>query len=168
MRTYKVVARPAEQTGPSTSKVTSTEAIRFAEALLGGTWNSWPVKTEYFIKDDDSAVLTHVVQIQNEDHWYEGFIDAQTGELVNVIDFVAEAAYRVVPFTKQDPTWGGFSLLTNPQDATGKDLISRGVGCIRAYLPFVPSASPNGWHQDTSSYTTTKGYVPPACCPYLS
>lgn len=118
--TYNLVARLVEHTGSSTAKVTSTEAISLAESHLGGKWNSWPVKTEYFIKDDSSAVLTHVVQIRNEDHWYEGFIDAETGELVNVIDFVAEAAYRVVPFTKQDPTWAGFSLLTNPQDTTGR------------------------------------------------
>lgn len=141
MKNNKVVAYGANfikptHTGSSTAKVTSNEAISLAESHLGGKWNSWPVKTEYFIKDDSSAVLTHVVQVQNEDHWYESFIDAQTGELVNVIDFVAEAAYRVVPFTKQDPTWAGFSLLTNPQDTT---------------------ASPNGWHQDTSSYTTTRG-----------
>lgn len=116
----------SEHTGPSTAKISTSKAISFAESHLSGKWNSWPVKTEYFIKDDDSAVLTHVVQIQNDKHWYQGFIDAQTGELVNVVDYVAEAAYRVVPITKQDPTWSGFSLLTDPQDTSGTYVSSMG------------------------------------------
>ncbi|KAG8988534.1 hypothetical protein FRB90_002689 [Tulasnella sp. 427] len=142
LKNNKVVAYGAnfmkpKYTGPRKAKITSTQAISFAESHLDGKWNDWPTKTEYVIKDDDNAVLTHVVQIQNKDHWYEAFIDAQTGDLVNVIDFVADAAYRVVPFTKQDPTWSGFSLLTDPQDTT---------------------VSPYGWHKDsTSSYTTTRG-----------
>ena len=49
---------------------------------------------EYFAKDDDSAVLTHSFQVRNEEAgtWFEAFVDAHTGELVSVTDFVAKAS----------------------------------------------------------------------------
>ncbi|KAF8608678.1 hypothetical protein BDV93DRAFT_518742 [Ceratobasidium sp. AG-I] len=123
---------------PATPTLTKDQAVAKAEAATGGKYNSWPTTLEYFAKDSDHVVLTHVVQIQNAqtDEWYEAFIDASSGEVVNVVSFVADASYRVVPFTKQDPTTG-FSVITDPQDTT---------------------ASPNGWHQyGTTTTTTTSG-----------
>jgi extracellular elastinolytic metalloproteinase len=45
------------------------------------------------VKEDNSAVLTHVVQIQNNKTgaWYEAFVDAHSGDLVSVTDFVSHA-----------------------------------------------------------------------------
>ncbi|KAG8899745.1 hypothetical protein FRB99_006461 [Tulasnella sp. 403] len=120
----------------STPKLTSAEAITAAESRLGAKYNNWPTKLEYVFTDNNAAVLTYVVQIQNTKHWFEAFVDAHTGDVVNVVDFVAKAAYRVVPFTKQDPTWDGFSLIKDPADL---------------------SASPDGWHQDTDKYNSTRG-----------
>ncbi|KAG8906517.1 hypothetical protein FRB99_006737 [Tulasnella sp. 403] len=141
IKNNKVVAYGANFIKPkhiasSTPKLTSAQAIAAAESHLGAKYNDWPTKQEYVLTDTDTAVLTYVVQVQNADHWFEAFVDAQTGDIVNVVDFVADAAYRVVPFTKQDPTWAGFSLITDPADL---------------------AVSPNGWHQDTVSYTTTRG-----------
>ncbi|KAF8886738.1 Fungalysin metallopeptidase-domain-containing protein [Infundibulicybe gibba] len=56
--------------------------------------------------------------------WYDAFVDAHSGELVHVTDFVAKASYRVLPITKEVLTQG-FEVLTDPQD---------------------PLASPLGWH----------------------
>jgi extracellular elastinolytic metalloproteinase len=46
------------------------------------------------MKDDGTAVLTHVMQIQNDEAgtWFEAFVDAHSGELVSVTDFVSKAS----------------------------------------------------------------------------
>jgi extracellular elastinolytic metalloproteinase len=71
------------------------------------------------LKPDNTAVLTHVVEVQDEatNAWFEAFVDAATGELVSVTDFVAKASYRVLPIWKQIPT-DGFETLVNPEDKT--------------------------------------------------
>jgi hypothetical protein len=63
--------------------------------------------------------LTYVVEVQDEatHAWFEAFVDATTGELVSVTDFVAKATYRVLPIWKQTPT-DGFENLKNPEDKT--------------------------------------------------
>ncbi|KAG8967234.1 hypothetical protein FRB90_010900, partial [Tulasnella sp. 427] len=75
--------------------------------------------------------------VRNDQSWFEAFVDADTGKVVNVIDFAVHASYRAVPWTSQDPTWSGFQVFTDPADTT---------------------ASPNGWHQDSAgSYQETRG-----------
>lgn len=96
---------------------------------------------------------THVVQIQNDTTgtWFEAFVDAHSGDLVTVTDFVARASvlsldlhslesilltyrqYRVLPIQKETLP-EGFQVLTDPQDVT---------------------ASPQGWHSDGTTSTTT-------------
>lgn len=48
---------------------------------------------EYFVQSDGSIALTHVVQVRNEETnaWYEAFVDAHSGEILSVTDFVAQA-----------------------------------------------------------------------------
>lgn len=46
---------------------------------------------EFFAKDDDSVVLTHVVQVET-DHLLEAFVDAESGDIVAVNDFTADSA----------------------------------------------------------------------------
>ncbi|ELU37468.1 metalloprotease MEP2 [Rhizoctonia solani AG-1 IA] len=115
-------------------KLTKEDAISKAESTTGAKYNDWPTSLEYFAKDSDHVVLAHVVQVQNAEtsEWYEIFVDANSGEVVNVIDFVSDASYRVVPLNVQDPE-KGYSVQTDPADTT---------------------ASPNGWHQ-TGSTTTS-------------
>ena len=82
---------------PSEPTVAVEDAIASAEATLDGKFDAenFPEPTlEWFVKDDDSVVLTHVFQVRNEEAstWYEAFVDAHTGELVSVTDFVAKAS----------------------------------------------------------------------------
>jgi extracellular elastinolytic metalloproteinase len=78
---------------PSKPAIAVKQAISTAEGLLGGKYNDWPASLEYVLKPDNTAALTHVVQIQNDATgvWYEAFVDAHSNELVSVTDFVARA-----------------------------------------------------------------------------
>ncbi|QRV93969.1 extracellular metalloproteinase MEP [Ceratobasidium sp. AG-Ba] len=115
----------------ATPKLTKDQAIAKAEAATGAKYNSWPTSVEYFAKDSDHVVLTHVVQVQNDQtgEWYATYVDAATGEVVNIVSFVADASYHVVPLGKQDITQG-YSTVSNPADTT---------------------ASPSGWHTGTTT-----------------
>ncbi|OJT09257.1 Extracellular metalloproteinase mep, partial [Trametes pubescens] len=120
---------------PSTTPSISLEdAISTAESQLSGKFNEHPATLKFVAKKDGSLALTHVVQIQNDETgaWFEAFVDAHSGELVQLTDFVAEASYLVLPITKETPT-EGFEVLTNPQNI---------------------AASPAGWHSDGTTTTT--------------
>ncbi|KAG6844364.1 hypothetical protein H0H93_016533, partial [Arthromyces matolae] len=119
---------------PSTPAISVADAIRTAEKTLDGSYNDFPTKLEYIVKDDNSAVLAHVIQIQNaaSGSWYQAFVDAHSGELVSVVDFTAQASYLVLPFTKEILTQG-FETVTDPQDLL---------------------ASPYGWHSTGTTNTT--------------
>ncbi|PPR05526.1 hypothetical protein CVT24_003269 [Panaeolus cyanescens] len=122
----------------STPTVAVSAAISTAEKALGGTFNDHTPTLEFFAKPDNTVVLTHVVQLQNEStgSFFEAFVDAHSGELVSVTDFVARATYLVLPIQKEILT-EGFETLTNPQD---------------------PNSSPDGWHSTgTTTSTTTSG-----------
>ncbi|KAF9057048.1 Fungalysin metallopeptidase-domain-containing protein [Panaeolus papilionaceus] len=125
--------------GSSKPTLSADQAIAAAEKTLDGKFNDHPTTLEYVVKADSTAVLTHVVQIENEETgaWFEAFIDAHTGELVSVTDFVAKASYRVLPIQKEILT-DGFETLTNPADT---------------------SASPMGWHNTGSGESSGNNAV---------
>ncbi|KAG8700995.1 hypothetical protein FRC08_004337 [Ceratobasidium sp. 394] len=116
---------------PATPKLTKDQAVAKAEAAAGAKYNNWPTSLEYFAKDTDHVVLTHVVQVQNDStgEWYAAYVDAASGEVVNLVSFVADASYHVVPFVKQDIT-ESYNTVNNPADTT---------------------SSPNGWHTGTDT-----------------
>jgi extracellular elastinolytic metalloproteinase len=114
----------------STPSVALAAAIDAAQRALNGTHNGHPPTVEYFAKDDGSVALTHAFQVTDErGAWYEAFVDAHSGELVSVTDYVTQLTYKVLPITKQDPT-DGFQTLVDPEDLT---------------------ASPEGWVTGTST-----------------
>ncbi|KDQ15334.1 hypothetical protein BOTBODRAFT_131082 [Botryobasidium botryosum FD-172 SS1] len=116
--------------------ISKTDAIAKAEATFSAKYNNWKIATEYFVRDDGHLSLTYIVQVQNDDHWWEVSVDAANGDIVNAVDFVAEASYKVIAFDKQDPT-EGFTVETDPADKI---------------------ASPGGWHvAGSNTYTTTRG-----------
>ncbi|KAG8700996.1 hypothetical protein FRC08_004338 [Ceratobasidium sp. 394] len=114
-------------------KLTKNGAVVAAESTTGSKYNGWPISLEYFAKDSDHLVLVYIVQVQNKEtgEWHEVFVDAKEGQVVNVISFVADAKYRVIPLTLQDPT-DGFRTVSDPHDRI---------------------SSPNGWHQYSSTTT---------------
>ncbi|TFK72838.1 hypothetical protein BDN72DRAFT_855212 [Pluteus cervinus] len=101
----------------SQPSIAASQAASIAEKALNGKYNDHPPSLEYFAKEDGTAVLTHVIEIQNEEAgtWYEAFIDAHSGELVSVTDFVADATYRVLPVNKETIP-DGIQLLVDPED----------------------------------------------------
>ncbi|KAF8970317.1 Fungalysin metallopeptidase-domain-containing protein [Flammula alnicola] len=119
----------------STPSITVDQAIATAESAIGGKFNDFPPSIEFFVKPDNTVVLTHVVQIRNEAAgiWVEAFVDAHANELVSIVDFVTKASYRVLPIQEEILT-DGFQTLTNPQD---------------------PLASPFGWHSTGGANSTT-------------
>ncbi|KAI0777812.1 Fungalysin metallopeptidase-domain-containing protein [Trametes elegans] len=128
----------SKKVAPSEPAVKVEDAIATAEAQLSGKHDTenFPEPTlEYFAKDDGSVALTHVFQVRNEEAgtWYEAFVDAQSGDLVSVTDFVSKASYLVLPIWNEVPA-DGFQTLTDPQDTT---------------------ASPQGWHSDGTTKTTS-------------
>lgn len=83
-----------ESVASSTPSITLEQAITTAENALSGKFNEHPPTIEFVAKQDGSMVLTHVVQIQNDETgaWLEAFVDAHSGDLVTVTDFVTKAS----------------------------------------------------------------------------
>ncbi|KAH9477345.1 Extracellular metalloproteinase MEP [Psilocybe cubensis] len=121
----------------TTPSITVEDAIATAEKALNGKFNDFPPSLEFFVKPDNSVVLTHVVQIRNVDAgvWVEAFVDAHANELVSIVDFVTKASYRVLPIQDEILTQG-FSVLTDPAD---------------------PLASPFGWHATAAGGANSTG-----------
>ncbi|KAF8894987.1 Fungalysin metallopeptidase-domain-containing protein [Mucidula mucida] len=120
----------ASNIAPSTPSIDVDSVISTVEEQLSGKFNG--VKSlKYLTKPDGSIALTHTVQVQNSDTnaWFEAFVDAHTGELLSVTDFVAQATYTVTPITK-DAVTDGQETLTDPEDL---------------------DSSPNGWVDGTET-----------------
>lgn len=79
---------------PSTPSVSFDSIKSRIEDELDGKFNNKEPTIEYLARPDGSAALTHVFQIRNEEKssWVEAFVDAHTGELLSVTDFVAHAS----------------------------------------------------------------------------
>jgi len=86
-----VTPKSIASTKPS---ITVDDAIATAEKALNGKFNNFPPSLEFFVKPDNTVVLTHVVQIRNVDAgvWVEAFVDAHANELVSIVDFVTKAS----------------------------------------------------------------------------
>lgn len=89
---------PTAKIASSTPSLSVTDAIAKAEELIDGQHNDHPPTLEFLALQDGSVALTHVIQIQNDETgaWVEAFIDAHTGELHSVTDFVAKASVSAV------------------------------------------------------------------------
>ncbi|KAF8886781.1 Fungalysin metallopeptidase-domain-containing protein [Infundibulicybe gibba] len=119
----------------STPSLDVWSVIPNAENALNGTFNGHNPTLEYLVQSDGSISLTHVVQIQNDDTgtWFEAFMDAHSGDILSVTDFVARASYKVVPIWEGD-FFSGLATLTNPQDTSSSSL---------------------GWHDNGTTTTTS-------------
>jgi len=81
---------------PAEPTITWKSVLPQIEDSLGGKFNGQNATLEYLIQPDGSVALTHVVQIQNEEtsEWFEAFVDAHSGKLISVTDFVSHASVR--------------------------------------------------------------------------
>lgn len=93
-------------------------AIKTAESQLeANLFSEVEPKLEYLAKEDGSAVLTHVLQVQDEStfNFYEAYVNAHTGEVESVVDFTADATFRAIPIQNPDPTVG-IEDIVDPED----------------------------------------------------
>ncbi|KAG6832658.1 hypothetical protein H0H87_000840 [Tephrocybe sp. NHM501043] len=142
----------ADNVAPSEPSISLEAVIPAAEELLDGKYNGHPATLEYLVQSDGFVALVHVLQIQNEvsGTWYEAFVDAHSGEILSVTDFVSDALvcmrhsfstfghshsfqYVALPITKQTLP-EGLELLLDPQDIY---------------------SSPSGWHDDGKNKTNS-------------
>ena len=93
------VAAPKAKVASTTPAVSSEDAIATAEQQLNATFDkeNFPEPTlEYITQEDGTLALVHVFQVRNEAEgtWVEAFVDAHSGDIVSITDFVAKASVR--------------------------------------------------------------------------
>lgn len=81
---------------PATPSITIQNAITMAEHLLVGHFdsNTYPSPSlEYIVQHNGSLALAHVFHVTNETAgtFYHAYVDAHSGDLISVTDFVAAA-----------------------------------------------------------------------------
>ncbi|KAG8893778.1 hypothetical protein FRB99_001708, partial [Tulasnella sp. 403] len=105
---------------PRTPKLTFSEAIVAAEARLGIKYNGGSVKKEYVITDPDTATLTYIVPVTEDnvhgffDTVFEAVVDAESGKIFDAISTWPEVKYRILEFMGPDPT--GRSMVAHAVD----------------------------------------------------
>ncbi|MBX7105218.1 MAG: M36 family metallopeptidase [Gemmataceae bacterium] len=99
-------------------------------------------RLQYAPTADGSAVLTWhmVMQTPDGNHWYDLNVDAVTGSIVALADWIDDAAYSAVNMPSESPQDGRSAVITNAANAT---------------------ASPFGWHDTNgvagAEFTDTRG-----------
>ena len=91
------VAAPKAKVASTTPAVSSADAIATAEQQLNATFDkeNFPEPTlEYITQEDGTLALVHVFQVRNEAEgtWVEAFVDAHSGDVVQLTDFVNKAS----------------------------------------------------------------------------
>lgn len=111
---------------PGSTLAESVYSISNVEFAAG---NKVPVTLRYIIVNEPKLSLKPVwdmvVDIADQDNWFSAQLDVSDGKIHQLVDWVRQASYRVLPIGVNDPEDGDRDLLKNPQDDT---------------------ASPLGWH----------------------
>ncbi|KAI8913275.1 Fungalysin metallopeptidase-domain-containing protein [Gorgonomyces haynaldii] len=112
--------------------VTLDKAAAIAKAQFNAPKDEHPATLEYIEIPGDKIIKAHVFQVRDDANaiWKQVSVDAASGQVVRVVDYINSATYRAIEFPRNKPT-DGFSDAVNPEDKT---------------------ASPNGW--TTGSVTT--------------
>ncbi|KAF9108770.1 Fungalysin/Thermolysin Extracellular metalloproteinase 5 [Mortierella sp. GBA35] len=99
-----------------------------------------PVAQAYIQTDDGTLELVYDFQVEmkDTDNWFHVQVNAETGKVMQVVDWVADATYNVFPMGINDPNDGKRKLVKDPH-----------------HLP----ASPLGWNRQSQNknFTTTVG-----------
>ncbi|KAF9182408.1 Fungalysin/Thermolysin Extracellular metalloproteinase 5 [Haplosporangium sp. Z 767] len=99
-----------------------------------------PVTQAYIQTDDGTLELVYDFQVEmkDTDNWFHAQVHAETGKVMQIIDWVSDATYNVYPMGINDPEDGKRRLVKDPE-----------------YHP----ASPLGWNRQSQNknFTTTIG-----------
>lgn len=101
-----------------------------------------PVKLAYLTNaNSDSLNLVWDIQIDLVDDWYHAHIDALTGQVLSLVNWVSHSSFNVFPVGQNDPISGTRQIVMNPE---------------------IRIASPLGWNtrvykSKTVMYNETKG-----------
>lgn len=119
-----------------------------------------PAKLVY-IPTSDGLELAWRFSFQTPDleHWYDGFVNASTGETVHVNDRAAHAAYNVYALPTTSPSVGGRSLVTDPQEALASPFGWHDTDGI-AGAEFTDTRGNNIWAQEDRDANDTGGFRP--------
>jgi len=116
------------------------QAARFSAAGL--SLDDIPVKLAFYELESGEVRLTWETNIRQVDqqHWWNLWVDAATGELLARVDWMANADYEVFAQPKESPLDGPRTVETDPADS---------------------NASPYGWHDTNGAagaeFTDTRG-----------
>jgi extracellular elastinolytic metalloproteinase len=85
-----------------------------------------PSKLKYLAKEDGSAALVYSFQVNNQEFgtWYEAFVDAHSGELLSVVDFLSESSVRCISISSSFP---GNEILAVPGASHNEEDPPRGI-----------------------------------------
>ena len=80
----------SESAAATTPTFSINAAISAAQDQLGGLRNDQPAKLRYLANPHGHLALVHAFQIQNDDAgiFYEAFVDAHSGKLLSLNNFV--------------------------------------------------------------------------------
>ncbi|KAG0314809.1 Fungalysin/Thermolysin Extracellular metalloproteinase 5 [Dissophora globulifera] len=99
-----------------------------------------PVAQAYIQTEDGTLELVYDFQVEmkDTDNWFHVQVSAETGKVMQVVDWVADNSYNVYPMGTNDPEDGKRKLLKDPHH---------------------PPASPLGWNRQAQNknFTTTVG-----------
>jgi len=111
---------------------------RFIITGLPYTKNDVTVEQAYIQTGDGKLQPVWDVNLHLQNNWYHATVSADGKSVLSLVDWVADASYRVVQLGDDDMDDTPRQLLTDPYKAA--------------------SSSPNGWHdQGTAQFTTTIG-----------
>ncbi|KAJ1330182.1 hypothetical protein BSLG_010789 [Batrachochytrium salamandrivorans] len=102
------------------------KASATASAQLGiPVYSDFEYALEYVEQPDGKVVYAYKLQLRNDPvtKWVEVWCDANTGKVIQAVNFANKASYKAISFPRRD-AYEGFSMVSNPE--------FRG-------------ASPNGW-----------------------
>ncbi|KAJ3411731.1 Fungalysin/Thermolysin Extracellular metalloproteinase 5 [Chytridiales sp. JEL 0842] len=96
-----------------------------------------PAKLKYMQTSAQTLVPVWDLQVDLGTNWFHSHVDARTGEVLSIVDWVADASYNVFPLGTNDPTDGDRVMVVNPA---------------------IKVASPMGWHSNgKKNFTVTAG-----------
>ncbi|KAH9274484.1 hypothetical protein BASA83_003117 [Batrachochytrium salamandrivorans] len=120
------------------------KASATASAQLGiPVYSDFEYALEYVEQPDGKVVYAYKLQLRNDPvtKWVEVWCDANTGKVIQAVNFANKASYKAISFPRRD-AYEGFSMVSNPE--------FRG-------------ASPNGWTDGKFAGGNKRHHLSPQC-----